>query len=467
MNLILITIDCLRADHLSCLGYRKKTTPNLDYLASKGLLFSQAISVSSWTLPSFLSMFTSTYPLMYKNELRITNSRTTVAQVLKEHGYTTAGFHSNTWLSAYFGYHKGFDIFHDSNEKNLYTSPLNRLKQLVIRTVGTNGRLYKLLSGLREVYHTSHKPYCAGEDLNKKVTAWLPDNPNNLFLWLHYMDVHEPYSPPSPTNIPSFNKLHIWKLNQKAALLRKRRCPEPEEAVGNEPSSLSSEEVNELIDLYDANVRYVDGVIGSLLRILNRSNILDDTFIVITADHGQEFMEHRHYGHVLSLYDELIHVPLIIMGPGLQSQVISQQVSLLDLAPTILDILGVAKPEAFLGNSLLPLVNGNRLNERDLGAISESYRPSRAETYHHTNLKMFSVRTGKWKYIYNEVKQDELYSLEDDPKETQNIISAHPEIATELRAKIMAHIEFEDRSTPSERELIKAKIRKLKGSGKI
>jgi len=147
--------------------------------------------------------------------------------------------------------------------------------------------------------------------------------------------------------------------------------------------------------------------------------------------------------------------------------VISQQVSLLDLAPTIMDILGVAKPEAFLGSSLLPLVNGNILKERDLGAISESYRPSRAETYLHTNLKILAIRTGKWKYIYNEVKQDELYSLEDDSKETQNIITAHPEIATELRAKIMAHIESEARSTPSEREFIKAKIRKLKGSGKI
>jgi len=467
MNLILITIDCLRADHLSCLGYPKKTTPNLDYLASKGLLFSQTMSVSCWTLPSFLSMFTSTYPLMYRGELRITNSRTTVAQVLKEHGYTTAGFHSNTWLSSYFGYHKGFDTFDDSKKKNHYTSPLNRLEELVTRIAGTNGRLYDLLSGVREVYRTSHKPYCAGEDLNKKVAAWLPDNPSNLFLWLHYMDVHEPYSLPSPTNISPFNRLHVGKLNQKAALLRKRRSPELEEAVGNEPSSLSPEEVNELIDLYDANIRYVDDVIGSLLRMLNRSNILDDTFIVITADHGQEFTEHRYYGHVLSLYDELIHVPLIIIGPGLQSQMISQQVSLLDLAPTILDILGVAKPEAFLGNSLLPLMNGNRLKETDLVAISESYRPSRAETYRHTNLKVFSVRTGKWKYIHNAVKQDELYCLEDDPKETQNIITAQPEIATDLRAKIMAHIEFEDKSTPGERELIKAKIRKLKGSGKI
>ncbi len=99
MNLILVTIDCLRADHLSCLGYHKKATPNLDNLASNGVLFSQAISVSHWTTPSFLSIFTSTYPLMYGGQLRVANSRITVTEVLKRHSYHTAAFHSNPWLS--------------------------------------------------------------------------------------------------------------------------------------------------------------------------------------------------------------------------------------------------------------------------------------------------------------------------------------------------------------------------------
>jgi arylsulfatase A-like enzyme len=138
-------------------------------------------------------------------------------------------------------------------------------------------------------------------------------------------------------------------------------------------------------------------------------------------------------------------------------------------------MLEIEKPRAFLGNSLLPLITGNKVQPGDIQAISET--DSTVDAAHprswdarlqlDTHQRVISLRTGKWKYIYNERGQDELYHLEDDPKETQNMIDAQPDIATELRAKIMAHIEFEDRSTPGERELIKAKIRKLKAGGKI
>ena len=130
MNLILVTIDCLRADHLSCLGYFKKATPNLDYLASGGVLFSQAISVGSGTTPAFMAIFTSTYPLMYGGQLYITNQRTTLAQVLKEHGFHTAAFHSNPWLSSFYGYHKGFDTFDDSIQRSRGKNLLGRAKEL-------------------------------------------------------------------------------------------------------------------------------------------------------------------------------------------------------------------------------------------------------------------------------------------------------------------------------------------------
>jgi len=165
-------------------------------------------------------------------------------------------------------------------------------------------------------------------------------------------------------------------------------------------------------------------------------------------------------------------VPLIIVGPGLRNQAISQQVSLLDLAPTILDLVKIEKPKAFLGNSVLPLITGNRAKAGSLDAISEADTGINevsvgTKLQLNVNHRVISVRTGKWKYIYNEGRQDELYDLEDDPKETKNIIDVKPEIATELRARIMAHIEFEEKSASSEEELIKAKIRKLKASGKL
>jgi arylsulfatase A-like enzyme len=457
MNLILITIDCLRADHLSCLGYPKKTTPNLDYLASKGVLFSQTISVGHRTSISFIAILTSTYPLMYGGQLRITDSRTTLAQVLKEHGYHTATFPSNPWLSSYFGYHRGFDTFDSSFSTIGSEGRLRKPKALVKRIIGSKGKLYDLVYQL----YASIPVYPLASDLNRKAVRWLPDNPSNFFLWLHYMDVHEPYYHPSLKKFSLLERYHLSKLSYKAI---------------RNPGSLSPEEVNKYIDLYDAQIRYVDEMVGSLLHTLKPNDMSDNTFVVITADHGQQLMEHGYCSHGgFHLYDEVVHVPLIIIGPGLPGQVISQQVSLLDLAPTILDMLGIEKPEAFLGNSLLPLITGNKVQPGDLPAISETdstvdpahLPPWEAITQLDTHKRVISLRTGKWKYIYNEGRQDELYHLENDPKETQNMIDAQPDIATELRAKIMAHIEFEDRSTPGERESIKARVRKLKAGGKI
>ena len=458
MNLILITIDCLRADRLSCLGYSKQTTPNLDRLASAGVLFPQAISVGATTPPSFVSLFTSTYPLMYGAKLYITDSRTPVAQVLKEHGYHTAGIHSNPWLSPYFGYHRGFDTFDDSYQKRHHQSLLSKPRELVKRIIGAEGRLYEFLfpiylTLMRGAYYTK------AEVINRKVISWLQANGReNFFLWVHYMDAHEPYLPPSRFISP-LKKYRILELDRKAR---------------SSPGRLLPRQVNEFMSIYDSKVSYVDEMIGSLLHTVEQSSISDNTFVVVTADHGQQFLEHGRYGHRHYLYDELIRVPLIIAGPGLESQVIGQQVSLLDLAPTILDMLEIEKPRAFLGNSLLPLISRKGARAGNSEAISETDTTTllvRASTRwkprFDANHRRISLRTGKWKYIYTEAEEDELYHLEDDPKETQNVIDIEPEIATELRAKIMAHIEFEEKSAPSEEELIKAKVRKLKGSGSI
>jgi arylsulfatase A-like enzyme len=454
MNLILITIDCLRADHLSCLGYSKETTPNLDCLASNGLLFSQAISTSPFTPASFISVFTSTYPLMYGGELRVTNRRTTAAQVLKEHGYFTAAFHSNPWLSTYYGFDKGFDTFADSVHEGHYKSLLSKAEELAINRIDKKSKLYKILAQLYGAVRFGN-PYTEAEVLNRKAISWLNDNPNNFFLWVHYMDVHNPYIPRRRINSP-FERYHLFKLNHKAF---------------GDQVGLTPEEINELTNLYDAKVSYADEMIGSLLAQLKRSNTLDNTFIIVTADHGQQLMEHGFCGHTSHLYDEVTRVPLIIAGPGLKRQVIIQQVSLLDLSPTIFDILKIKKPKGFLGNTLLGLVNGSKEKAKNSGAISETPQDRRSLRRMQTKPRLdidqtkISLRTGKWKYIYTKGKQGELYWLEDDPKETKNIIDVEPEIASELRTRITAHIEFEHKTARNEEEVIKEKVRRLKSRG--
>jgi len=449
-NIILITIDALRADHLSCLGYSRKITPNLDRLASSGVLFTQAISTSQWTPASFSSYFTSTFPLMNGGWFNISKRGITLPQVLKQHGYHTGAFHANPWLSSYYGYHNEFDVLE-------YSTPAHRMDPL-----------YKLLSRLcgRPV----GLPPPQTRQLNKKATTWLHDNRGNFFLWLHYMDVHGPYGL-LPTTISLLRSLPRIMVRQALAHTIHR--------TGQSNSLLTSliDDVNRRIDIYDVHVRYEDKMVGSLLRTLTELNILKDTFVVVTADHGLGLMEHGRYGTIFGLYDEMIRVPLIIAGPGVKPQLITQQVSLLDLAPTILDILGFEKPRTFLGSSLLPLMRGTETKGGKMEAISETDMPVYTTEARwslrgnqkrlHASRRVVSLRTGRWKYIYAEDGQDELYHLEDDPKETQNVIDAQPDIATELRAKIMAHIEFEDRNTPGERELIKEKIRKLKTSGKI
>lgn len=425
MNLLLITIDALRADHLTCLGYSKRITPNLDYFADAGVLFRQAISTSHMTPSSFVSMLTSTFPLMNGGWFDIGKRGITLPLVLKQHGYHTAAFLSNPWLSSYYGYHKGFDVFNNS--------------------IPERGLLYRLLDRVLSV--RLNPPFTGVRELNKKAITWLHDNRDDFFLWLHYMDVHGPYG--LLRNIASL--LHSFP----------RR------------SALRTVDINRHIDLYDAQIRYDDKMFGSLLHKLTELGILKDTLIVVTADHGQQFMEHGHYGHHFGLYDELIHVPLIIVGPGLKSRTITQQISLLDLAPTILDIVGIEKPKTFVGDSLLGLMKGSGTESGEFGAISETDVPLGTSRLRGSQKRLdakrrvISFRTEKWKYIYTEGGQDELYCLETDPGERENLIDAEPETATELRSKIMAHIQFEERKALRDDGTIKTKIRKLKASGKI
>lgn len=475
MNLILLTVDCLRADHLSCLGYSKKTSPNLDKLASDGVLFSQAISVSHWTSPSFISIFTSTYPLMHGGKLTVASERTTLTQVLKRHGYHTAAFHSNPWLLSRWGYHEGFDTFDSSiplRHPLLRHEPLpDKPRKLIKRITGTESRQYRLLRQIYTLFKTPKANYINGVDLNRKAITWLKDKPGDFFLWLHYMDVHEPYIPYEKVVLP-FRKHRALKLNKKADLCRAPRYLNLHERTNSELTSLSPQGLMEIIALYDARVSYVDKMINSLLATLKQCNILENTCVIITADHGQQFLEHGLYGHQYDLYEELIRVPLIIIGKGLESRVISQQVSLLDLSPTILAILGIEKPRAFLGNSLLPLINENKINignsiiisEADtIGARNLDFKTGGLDT----NQKLMSLRTAKWKYIYNESGQDELYCLEDDPKEAYNVIAANPELAADFKSRIMSQIKFEGKSAPDTVEHIKARISNLKRVNKI
>lgn len=420
-NIVLITVDCLRADHLSLYGYKKNNTPNIDGLASEGVTFTEAIANGSHTAISFPSILTSTYGSMYGGYDCLSNERMSIAQVLSKNGYTTAAFHSNPHLSAAYNYDIGFNVFSDSFENKFFSSRFNIFKKW-----GDSARFRTLFSFMMKLYshvygkRTFEVPYERAEGIARKAIDWLQGSSSNFFIWVHFMDPHWPWIPPKDflnemVSIEEANRLW-WKMSINY-------------------QSLSHEELRKLIGLYDCEIRYVDHALGDFLRVLKERGLYDNSIIILTSDHGEEFEEHGDIGHhSLKMYEELIHVPLVIKFPnGLYKGTIANDlVSLLDLAPTIVERLGIDKPKKWLGSSLLPILAGKKGYNSE-GVISEG----RIKKGHN----IVSYRSKQWKFIINEEKgMRELYDLQQDPSEKKNLAKVMPEKVAEFEAEVTKHL---------------------------
>ncbi len=298
-NLVLISMDTLRADHVGAYGYERSVTPNIDALAARGVLFENAVAQSSWTRPSHLSMFTGRYPNEHGvcalvDRQRLPADIPTVASELARAGLRTAAFTGGVNVSAEFGFDNGFEIYR------------------------TNGKYFAdNLGALRE---------------------WLDDNGDErFFLFLHGYDAHTPY---------------LNEPEDREALSLEKKPPRR----GVRPvckRSDSERRVRAFVDEYDAAIRRGDRNIGIVVEELRRRRLLDRTVIVFTSDHGEEFLEHGRCFHLTTLYREVLHVPLIIAGPGLErgrrSRLVPASVS---VAPTLLAVAGVHE-HRLPGQSLL------------------------------------------------------------------------------------------------------------------
>lgn len=472
-NILLITIDSLRADHLSCLGYYRETTPCIDNLAQNGFLFTQAIANGPETSTSVPALLTSTHPLMYGYHPHLSKSKTTVAEVLRDDGYNTAAFHSNPFLSKHYGYDRGFDTFQDfmffksENRANKMGS-VNSIMGKILNLSSFLRRAYGFVSspvlrGLQFV-RPLYPPYTRADLINQEAVLWLRQHIDNFFLWMHYMDVHFPYQPPAQylrqLQIKVIGKSQITRLNDRL-----------DNGLRNNMVQFSDIDLQKLVDLYDGGIKYTDSAVNSLLMELKKLGAYDDTLIIITADHGDEFNEHGQLGHHAKLYDELIHVPLVIKWPNLDGNiVIDQQAQLLDIAPTILEFSGSIKPANFQGNSLLSLIEGKGIAME--GVISETIYDEKIGNKgimarDGIGKRRTSYRTKEWKYIIDEAtKRDELYNLQNDPKEKRNLVDKETEKAAEFGARITEHIHTEQESkeavTKAEKERIKLRIKNLK-----
>jgi len=434
-HVFLITVDCLRADFLGCIG-GTNLTPNIDELAKRSVLFSKAFANGPGTNQSFPAILTSTYFLMHDG-FHLSPHYPTLAEILRRNGFKTVAFHSNPFLSKIFGWDRGFDEFYDfmdaiKSPSGFITKQQGlSLKKKVARCLVTNlgaSRNTRIQHLLKKFYYSLSGfeiPYLEGNELNRQVFKWIERNiDNSFFLWMHYMDPHYPYIPPEPYLEDFSSRKKAFEYNLSANY--------------NNPSQ---EETEIFRDLYIGEVRYIDFCIKNFVEFLKNREILEDSLVFLMADHGHAFMEHNKFGHNPEiLYNEVLHVPLLIHGWDFSDK-ISFPVQLMDAPPTILDVLGIENSNTFIGDSLVSIIKEKIVNRP---IFSESAKPDLINLKYNTNQKAISCIQGEWKLIINELwGTKELYHLEKDFEENYNFILSEKRIAKKLAQLIQNHTSFE------------------------
>ncbi len=383
-SLVLVSLDTLRADRLGCYGYQRDTSPNLDRLAGEAVLFEYAVSQANETVRSHRSLFTSIYP----TESLARRDRRLMADRLREAGFATGGFTDGGPMGKDFGFHQGFDQFGEWG----------------------NGLGMKC----------------------RQALEWLDGLPQGrrFFLFVHCFDIHAPYAPPAPWR-DHFGKGNPSTIVPKETAEICRRIRGIDSAASGEELRLDQDDRRRLSDLYDGGIRYTDEVLDRFFQDLDTRGLFDNAIVVVFSDHGEEFWDHGSVLHGHTLYQELTHVPLIIRIPGMKARRVPVRVGLIDVLPTIFDLLGVEIPDDAAGTSLLPLIRGER-EERDGGPlISEGM-----EVGH------YSVIEDGYKLIRRpDLKRYELYDLRKDIAERDDLSGKQPELVARMNQVMRRHHE--------------------------
>jgi arylsulfatase A-like enzyme len=406
-NAILIVLDTLRADRVSAYGHERPTTPVLDRLAEGGVLFESVVSHSSWTLPAMVGLLSGHYPTAREYDDGLRHS---LVEPLREAGWKTAAFTGGAWVGEQYGLGRGFDVFEDQIAVDI------RLARAPERPAGE--------APLAEVSKGIEKTFAAAEQ-------WLEANADApFFLWLHTYEPHTPY------------RRQLYTAGMERGVLE----PTFEVAAaavagaGGSGSRLGETELAFIRALYDGGVTVSDQYIGRLLDTLDRLGLDDDTLIVVTSDHGEDLGERsppRPGNHGHALWDELLLVPLIVFDPTREYPVrrVPSQVRLIDVMPTLLDILGAPFSEPMHASSLLPLMLGEESSGRPAWSVIDPQPKS-------GRSQQFAIRSETHKLILtpaldeNEDDSIALYDLANDPQESRNIADSAPATAQALRASL-------------------------------
>jgi arylsulfatase A-like enzyme len=396
-NVILIGVDTLRADRLSCYGYADSETPHMDALATDGVRYAEMTAQASWTKPSFATIFTSLYPSSHTatgKPHRLPQAVATLAEVLAARGYHTGGFADNPSISAAFGFEQGFSDYVYLEPSYFFLGDEAASQTALYQILR---RAWAMLSGQR-IYVQNF--YQEAAVVNRHALDWLETNKGTrFFLFLHYMDPHDPYFE-HPYNGVGYARAS----NQQ-----------PDPALAPTFSRL-----------YDGEVRYLDEHLGQVFDWLKAEGLYDNALIVLTADHGEEFQEHGGWWHGQTLYQEQIAVPLIVKYPdgARAGTVVTDLTRSLDIAPTVLAVAGAPIPEAMTGRSLL-----SQTDAPSYAFAEEDFEGNVLHALRTPSHKLILANAGNPRDLPVEV----LFDLIADPGEQQSLFAAELDRAQSLR----------------------------------
>lgn len=429
-NVILIVMDAARADHLSCYGYQRPTTPHIDRVAAGGVLYEKAISAAVWTVPSHASLFTGQYPSghgLRGRNLKLRSGIPTLAEFLAGQGYQTLGLTANALIGPATGLARGFHQLRDV--RNLVQDNPNgadgwrRIVNALYRRVYFGPRPH------RETWFDN-----GAWRINVDMKRWLKSRGGEkrpFFIFANYMEPHLRYHPPR-----AFRERFLTPAQRK----RWRRVNQNAWKFMSGDVSMSEADWDVLIALYDAELAYLDMRLGQLVDALRSHGLLDNTLLIITADHGENLGEHGLMDHQYCVYDTLIRVPLIIRYPqrfpaGVR---VSELVQTVDIFPTLVQL--VESETSLSDRSLLP----ERLQKAPREFTVTEYLAPQLHSFRREDVaydeyfarQLRALRTDRHKYIWASDGRHELYDLNDDPGETQNLINDDPETAAQLATRL-------------------------------
>ena len=427
-NILFIVLDTVRTDHLSCYGYKQNETPNIDRISRDSLLFLNAFSTAPWTVPSHASMFTGLHTFQHHADwghTYLTSDHLTIAEYLKEMGYRTAGFSENPFVGPHSGLAQGFTEFHESWRRPII---VRAIKKLMI-SLGVQKDQLEYAGRTSGLFR-----------------RWLiagGENRRPFFAYINFMAAHLPRYPRRSFGDGRWSSETLKKI-------------EPVNLVPErfylEPYRLDQHELSVMREIYDQEISYMDEYIGEIVDFLNERKILENTILIITSDHGENFGEHGFVEHQLCIYNTLIHVPLLIRYPRLFSpRIIDENVSTINIFSTIVEILNAERDEMESPRTELDVPSLQRTSENQMiiseyaNGLDMMKRALRSEAqdfdFSPFDRELKSLIIGGHKYICDSTGREELYDIRADPGEKNDIAAQESSMVLHFRQMLTEFVD--------------------------